>query len=117
LTPVMEQIKMLERKVGAEDRARLDQYFSGVRQLEQQFERQLTKPDPLLACRPPAKFADNFTTAGEIQQVTARHHALTDLMVMAVACDQTRVFNMSFSSAQSNATKAGYEKPHHTTTH
>ena len=42
---------------------------------------------------------------------------MTDLMVMAIACDQTRVFNMSYSNASSNTTKAGYEKPHHTTTH
>jgi hypothetical protein len=38
-------------------------------------------------------------------------------MAMAVACDQTRVFNMSYSNAQANTTKAGFEKPHHTTTH
>jgi hypothetical protein len=42
---------------------------------------------------------------------------MTDLMVMAVACDQTRVFNMNYSSASANTIKAGYEKPHHTTTH
>ncbi|MHB1205231.1 MAG: hypothetical protein ACYCZX_06665, partial [Rhodospirillaceae bacterium] len=40
-----------------------------------------------------------------------------DLMVMAVACDQTRVFNMSMSKSDSNQTKQGYEKPHHTCTH
>jgi hypothetical protein len=38
-------------------------------------------------------------------------------MVMAVACDQTRVFNMAYSNAQANTIKEGYEKPHHTTTH
>ena len=42
---------------------------------------------------------------------------MTDVMVMAIACDQTRVFNMSYSAAQSATIKAGYEKPHHTTTH
>src|SRR5262249_10307957 len=29
----------------------------------------------------------------------------------------TRVFNMAYANASSNTTKAGYEKPHHTTTH
>ena len=38
-------------------------------------------------------------------------------MVMAIACDQTRVFNMSMSKSDSNSTKQGYEKPHHTCTH
>ena len=38
-------------------------------------------------------------------------------MVMAVACDQTRVFNMFYASAFSATTKPGYDKPHHTATH
>ncbi len=46
-----------------------------------------------------------------------RHQMMTDLMVMAVACDQTRVFNMNYSNPFANTSKAGYEKPHHTTTH
>jgi len=33
---------------------------------------------------------------------------MTDLLVMAVACDQTRVFNMAYSNAQANTTKPGY---------
>jgi hypothetical protein len=49
--------------------------------------------------------------------VAERHRMLTELMVMAVTCDQTRVFNMTYSDAQANTTQAGYEKPHHTTTH
>ncbi len=50
LSAVSEQIKGLERKVGAEDRQRLDQYFTGLRHLEQQFDHQLTKPEPREAC-------------------------------------------------------------------
>jgi hypothetical protein len=42
---------------------------------------------------------------------------MKDLMVMAVACDQTRVFNMAYSAAFASTIKAGYEKPHHTDTH
>ena len=42
---------------------------------------------------------------------------MTDLMLMAVACDQTRVFNMFYASAFSATTKPGYDKPHHTATH
>jgi hypothetical protein len=49
--------------------------------------------------------------------VAKRHEMLTDLMVMAVACDQTRVFNMAYSAAFASTIKAGYEKPHHTCTH
>ena len=38
-------------------------------------------------------------------------------MVMALTCDQTRVFNMAYSAAFAATIKPGYEKPHHTTTH
>ena len=42
---------------------------------------------------------------------------MTDLMLMAVACDQTRVFNMFYAHAFSSTIKPGYDKPHHTATH
>ena len=42
---------------------------------------------------------------------------MTDLLVMAIACDQTRVFNMSYSAAFADTSKTGYDKPHHTATH
>ena len=36
----------LRTLVGAEDKQRIDQYFTSLRDLEKQFERQLTKPEP-----------------------------------------------------------------------
>jgi hypothetical protein len=42
---------------------------------------------------------------------------MTDLMVMAVACNQTRVFNMVYSPSFSNLVKKGMDKTHHTITH
>jgi hypothetical protein len=53
----------------------------------------------------------------EQEAVALRHRMMTDLLVMALACDQTRVFNMAYSNANSATIKPGYEKPHHTTTH
>ena len=49
--------------------------------------------------------------------VGERHKLMTDLMVMAVACDQTRVFNMNYAAETASTTRPGYEKPHHTATH
>ena len=88
--------------VGAEDRQRLDQYFSGLRDLERQLDKQLEKPEPRPACvRPPAPPQD--PPAGlDVELVATRHKLMTDLLVMAVACDQTRVFNMLFSDTASN---------------
>lgn len=117
LSGVMDETQSLMKQVGAEDRARLDQYFTGLRHLEQQFEQRLTKPEPIAACRPGEGPADDPMMGYEEEAVAARHRMMTDLMVMAIACDQTRVFNMTYSNASSSTIKPGYEKPHHTTTH
>ena len=117
LSGVMDQTSKLKGKVGAEDKARLDQYFSGLRDLERQFDQQLTKPDPIAACLPPKAAPEDTKIGGDTELVAHRHKLMTDLMVMAVACDQTRVFNMAYSAAQAATIKVGYEKPHHTTTH
>src|SRR6185437_12617740 len=116
LSGVMDQTKSLMTEVGAEDRQRLDQYFSGLRNLEHQFDLQLSKPKPIAACHPQKEPKDpKIGMASDL--VAERHDMMTQLLVMAVACDQTRVFNMAYSHAQASTIKVGYEKPHHTTTH
>jgi hypothetical protein len=115
LSGVMDDVKKINQKVGAEDRARIDQYFTGLRHLERQFDQQLTKPTPIASCKQPKALDKETPPGGESSLITARHKLMTDIMVMAVACDQTRVFNMSYAGA--NTTKPGYEKPHHTCTH
>jgi Protein of unknown function (DUF1552) len=117
LSGLLDQTHALANSVGAEDRARLDQYFSGLRDLERQFDRQLTKPEPIGSCHPVTAPTEDPKTSVDSSIVAQRHRMLTDLMVMAVACDQTRVFNMAYSAAFASTTKAGYEKPHHTCTH
>ena len=118
LSGVMDEMDALNKKVGAEDRQRLDQYFSGLRHLEQQFDQQLTKPEPIAACAPGKSPKESDTKMGnDSTLVVQRHKFMSDLLAMAIACDQTRVFNMAYAAAFSNTTKPGYEKPHHTTTH
>jgi len=117
LSGVMDETKGLMKQVGYEDKARLDQYFTGLRHLEQQFEQRLTKPEPIAACQPTDGPNADPMMGKEQEAVAARHRMMTELMVMALACDQTRVFNMTYSNASSSTIKPGYEKPHHTTTH
>ena len=116
LSNVLDDTRALSKQLGTEDRARLDQYFTGLRDLERRFDLQLTKPDPREACvvtpRP-----DDLPAGLDADLVARRHRLMTDLMLMAVACDQTRVFNMFYASAFSATTKPGYDKPHHTATH
>ena len=116
LSGVLEETRALSKQLGADDRARMDQYFTGVRDLERRFDLQLTKPEPREACivtdRP-----EDLPSGLDANLVARRHRMMTDLMLMAVACDQTRVFNMFYASAFSATTKPGYDKPHHTATH
>lgn len=116
LSSVLEETRSLSKELGTDDRARLDQYFTGLRDLERRFDLQLTKPEPREACivtdRP-----EDLPSGLDADLVARRHRMMTDLMLMAVACDQTRVFNMFYASAFSATTKPGYDKPHHTATH
>jgi len=117
LSGVLDRTREVTKLVGSEDKARLDQYFTALRDLERQFDQQLTKPEPIAACHPVAAPKQDPKTGIDSDAVAVRHKMLTDLMVMAVACDQTRVFNMAYSASSATTIKAGYEKPHHTTTH
>lgn len=117
LSGVMDQTNSLMKQVGAEDKQRLDQYFTGLRHLEQQFQQRLEKPEPIAACHRPGEIKVDPAMGQEEAAVAHRHRMMTDLLVMALACDQTRVFNMAYTNANSSTIKPGYEKPHHTTTH
>jgi hypothetical protein len=116
LSSVLDETRALNKELGNEDRARLDQYFTGLRDLERRFDLQLKKPDPREACivtdRP-----EDLPSGLDAYLVSKRHRMMTDLMLMAIACDQTRIFNMFYASAFSATTKPGYDKPHHTATH
>lgn len=116
LSGVTEQRQSLARAVGATDREKLDQYFTSIRQLENQLDVELTKPEPLLACKVPSAAPERPVNA-EIENVVANHALMTDLLVMALACDQTRVFNMMFNNGASSLTKIGSTITHHQLTH
>ena len=101
LTAVKDERTELLRRVGAADRERLDQYFTSLRQMEQQLERQLEPPPPAEACVVPRepgelKLGPTWETA------VKAHDMLTDLVVMALACNQTRVANIALSTLASN---------------
>jgi hypothetical protein len=117
LSGVMDDTRGLMKKVGTEDKARLDQYFTGLRHLEMQIDQRLTKPEPIAACQPGVSPEERLPPGREVEVLAARHRIMTELMVMAVACDQTRVFNMHYTTRKGDATKSGYDKPNHTATH
>jgi hypothetical protein len=117
LSSVMDQSKKIEAYVDGEDRARLDQYYTSIRELEQRFALQLQKPPPAEACVVPKGPGGKLLVSMEQEVVANRHRLMTDTLVLALACNQTRVFNMLYSNGMSNIMKKGDERTHHIITH
>jgi hypothetical protein len=117
LSGVADQGAALKKQLGAADRTKLDQYFTSVRELEQRLALQLQKPPPAPACKVPGQLKSESAAGTETEAVASRHKAMADIMAMAVACNQTRVFNMVYSNSGLGLTKKGLDKSHHTVTH
>jgi hypothetical protein len=116
LSAVQEDRQRLIREVGAEDRVRLDEYFSSIRQLEQQLALQLQPPAPVQNFTMP-KAPANFTLDSEMDHVMVTHKLMAGLLAKALQCNQTKVFNMLLSDTASNLRRAGMTDTHHTLTH
>ncbi len=116
LSAVTEQRQELERQLGAADKARLDQYFTSLRQVENQLAMQLQKPEPLLACANPHA-PEGFDVGHEVENVVKNHELMAQILAMALACNQTKVFNMHINNSASSLTKRGSTTSHHQLTH
>ncbi len=116
LSAVTDQREALMKQVGMTDRARLDEYFTSLRELEQQLDIQLQKPAPLAACSPADK-PDELPPGTEIDTVVHNNQLFAKILAHAIACDQTRVFNVVFGEATSPLRKAGTPMTHHILTH
>lgn len=119
LSGVAEQRRALLARVGAGDRAKLDQYFTSVREMEGKLALQLQKPPPAEACAVP-KAPEAIPASADMTDVTTRrgnHKLMAELLAMALACNQTRVFNMAFSAAAADLRQAGDTTGYHQITH
>ena len=106
----------LLQRVGAHDRQRLDQYFTSVRQLEQQLDILLAGPADLESCaRATAPGLESLGT--EVGQSMSTNRLMASLLSFALACDQTRVFSMMFSDRISGLRQPGSSAQHHQLTH
>jgi Protein of unknown function (DUF1552) len=105
-----------ERRLGAADRARIDEYFTSVRQIENQLAIEQQGTVAGAACVRPAAPKD-APIGLELPVAQANHDAMSRLLVMALACNQTRVFNMAFNNALSSLRRPGTAYTHHTLTH
>ena len=105
-------IAKLKQRVGARDRARVDQYLDSVRQVEREIERAEKSvaedkiPDVDRPVGVPAAFADHAKL-------------MFDLQILAFQADITRVVTFQLTREQSNRTypEIGVADPHHPTSH
>ena len=121
LSAFMEESRDYLKTLGAADKDRLDEYFTSIRQVENQLALQLQEPEPNEACLVPEKPAeppaDRVASVREMPNVIETHKVMSKLLAMAVACNQTRVFNMVFTDNFANVRKPGETYTHHLLTH
>jgi hypothetical protein len=116
LTGVTDERRKLIASLGAEDRQRMDQYFTSIREVEQKLALQLEKPAPADACVVPSAPA-SVKRSVDVEERRANHKAMAQLLAMALACNQTKVFNLVFSEHGSDLRQAGHATAHHQATH
>lgn len=104
LDAVMTQQRRLLPRLGAEDRRRMDQHLSNVRELELRIARLEDEPPNYEACAlpdmPPTSFADDERGRPDVDAVNV---AMSGLLAMALACDQTRVVSHVLSPSVADA--------------
>jgi len=121
LSSFTEQTRDVAKTLGAADQQRLDQYFTSIREVENQLALQLEKPEPNRACvipRAPRELSpDEVASAREMESVVETHKIMSKILAMAVACNQTKVFNMVFTDNFANVRRSGETYTHHLLTH
>ncbi|MGE4065028.1 MAG: DUF1552 domain-containing protein [Rhodospirillaceae bacterium] len=114
LSHVTSQRQDLIKDLGAEDRSRLDEYFTAVREIERQLDLGMEKPAPLPACTKSDE-VEKTDAANVVTQIQKNSKLFSKLMAHALACGQTRVFNVNAGSQGWRF--EGNPRGWHTTTH
>jgi hypothetical protein len=91
---ILDKAKRLEKSSDPQDRARLDQYFQSVRELEGRLQRSIAwehRPKPEVTYPMPKDIAD-------ANEVVARSRLMFDLVRLALQTDSTRVVTLTLST-------------------
>ena len=115
LSAVTEQRQKLMNSVSSDDRSRLDEYFSSLRDVEQKLAFELERPAPLPACSIPSMDVEEIGTM--VAQVQHTHKQFAILLSHALACGQTRIFHITLGNAFSTLRLPGEPSAYHALTH
>jgi hypothetical protein len=120
LDVVLGDLGRVRARVGAADRARLDKHADAIRSIENRLmvSASATPVPASASCKLPMKpnpFAD---MAGK-EQLEPNTQAMSDLLAIALACNQTRVFSMMFTGSVAGTVfwEVGLTGGHHQLTH
>ncbi|HEV2668184.1 MAG TPA: DUF1552 domain-containing protein, partial [Blastocatellia bacterium] len=106
LSAVKDQRQALMAGVGKVDQIKLDQYFTSLRDMENQLAIQLQKPEKCAACAPPAA-PKEMPRSASVEAVRANTRTMAKLLAMGLSCNQTRVFNFVHTAGTSETYIAG----------
>lgn len=112
LDAVLDDAHSLERQLGGADRQKLDQYLTSVRDLEDRIKRS----DKL----PPIVLPEGTKKPEELPaDLTDHFHLISDLMVLALQTDVTRIVTYMFGreGSEQKYTMVGVNEGHHSITH
>jgi hypothetical protein len=103
-------LSTVQSRVGASDRAKIESHLDAVRNIEQRLDLTATCEVPMLGEQFDPYANDNFPLVSRLQ---------IDMMVMAMACDLTRISSLLWARAGSNVryTWLGLGTEHHTIAH
>jgi hypothetical protein len=116
LSAIKDQRQALMAGVGKSDQIKLDQYFTSVREMENQLATQLEKPEKCEACVVPTAPKETQRSAS-VDSVRANTKGMAKLLALGLACNQTRVFNFVHTAGISETYIAGESKIYHQITH
>jgi Protein of unknown function (DUF1552) len=104
---VADDTRALQNRLGASDKQRLEQHLQGVLQLEKQLGGGTSMP--VTGCAAPPRPANSYKNIDAEQiQWEPLHAAQSELLVFALACDQTRVFTYRFSPCNDYTVYPGF---------
>jgi hypothetical protein len=109
LDAVADDAQDLQRKAGASDRIKLDQYLTGVREVE----RRIDAMGAGAVCEVPGR-------PGTSLSVPQRAEVMNELMAVALQCDMTRIISYMFANGGSNRNHSwisGASGGHHEISH
>lgn len=117
LDVVGDQAGRLRPRLGIADRARLDAHLDAIRSIENRIARLRENPPSFMACMRPDEPLAEYPDVEGRPQMDLLNDVMADLLAMALACDQTRIFTVMYSQPVNNVLYAGHSSGHHQLTH